>query len=318
MPISGPEKAAFLMHLIGHERAAQLFKSLSKREQVSLMRAMLSSKSLSDAEVAQICSDFVELCAKNSLNGADSLRVPVRAYAGIELPRVSRVNDICDEIPDWVLVEHLKNQLDSVVSAVLGSIDGQRAGVIFKAMPEKRQPALLMSLSQERVLDADVLDDLETDLEELRVRTASGRFGQRVGGPQRVTSLVQALDQDTRQKLLEEMSAFEPQLARQIEGGLLSVARLAELLPTHLALLLTQIKDADIGSFLRGESAQVQAVYLSALSRSRREEVECLIAPEKKITQKQKSEACERLRFCAQRMKGEGRIIFPWEESLVG
>ena len=319
MVASAADKAALILNLLGHELASQLFAGLSRREQAAVLRSMAGPGiALSEAEVQEICKEFASALSGKSRSGIGMLHAPRNSFAGVDLPRASRVNEICEDIPDWILVDHLKEQLDSVISAVLGSLENTRAGILFKAMPAERQTTLLMSLSKERVLEASVLDELEADLEELRSRTASGRYGQRVGGPQRALALVQALDPDMRQRILEEIDAREPDLARHLEGGLLSVARLAELLPSHLALLLAQLKDTEIGSFLRGESVQIQGCYLAALSKRRREDIECLLAPEKKITQKQKAEACERLRFCAQQMKGEGKIIFPWEESLVG
>jgi flagellar motor switch protein FliG len=319
MGLAASEKAAFVLSLVGHELAAKLFVGLSKREQSAILRSLMTGQhNLTDTDISEICSEFAALCGKNSAAANQSLRAPSDVYAGIELPRASRVNEICEEIPDWILVDYLKNQLDSVVSSVLGSIDLKRAGAVFRAMPQERQTSLLLSLSRERVLEASVLDELEQDLDELRARTASGRYGQRVGGTQRVLALVQALEPEIRQRVLEEVEAREPGLARHLEGGLLSVERLAGLLPAHLALLLAQLKDSEIGAFLRGESTKIQSIYLSGLSKRRREDVECLLAPEKKITQKQKAEACDRLRMCAQQMKGEGRILFPWEESLVG
>lgn len=319
MATTAAEKAALILNVLGHELAAQLFAGLPHRDQAAVLRSMAGPRvALSDAEIQAICGEFAQILVEKCRSGGRTLQTPRDSFAGIELPRASRVNEICEDIPDWILSEHLKNQLDSVISAVLGSLESTRAGSLFKAMPAERQTALLMSLSKERVLESSVLDELEADLEELRSRTASGRYGQRVGGPQRVLALVQALDPEMRERILEQVDAREPALARHLEGGLLSVARLAGLLPAHLALLLAQLKDNDIGSFLRGEAADIQSVYLSALSKRRREDIECLLAPEKKITQKQKAEACDRLRSCAQQMKGEGRIIFPWEESLVG
>ncbi|NBO38692.1 hypothetical protein EBU99_08925 [bacterium] len=319
MAFSQSDKAAIVLSLVGHELASQLFMGLSKREQASILRSMTAhQRSLSDFEIAEICSEFLRVCGENSGKNRSSLSAPAQKFAGIELPRASRVAEICNDIPDWILSDHLARELDSVASAVLGSLDAQRAGALFRAMPAERQVKLIMSLAKERVLDSAVLDELEADLEALRERTASGRYGQKVGGAQRVLALVQALDPNLRSHILEEVEAREPALAQHLQGGLLSVERLAQLLPAHLALLLSQLKDDDIGGFLRGESKQVQNTYLSALSKRRREDIECLLAPEKKITQKQKAEACDRLRLCAQQMKGEGKIIFPWEESLVG
>lgn len=319
MRLAAPEKAAIVLSLMGHELAAKLFIGLSAREQSALVRSLATKHpNLTDADLSEICVEFATLCRRNSSAAKQSLRAPSRIYAGIELPQGSRVNEICEEIPDWILVDHLKNHLDSVVSAVLGSLDPTRAAAIFRAMPEDRQTSLLLSLSRERVLDLSVLGELEKDLDELRVRAARRCSGQRVGGTERVLALVQALEPEICQRVLEEIGAREPGLARHLEGGLLSVERLAGLLPSHLALLLAQLKDSEIGAFLRGESEKIQNIFLLCLSKRRREDVECLLAPEKKITQKQKAEACHRLRTCAQQMKGEGRILFPWEESLVG
>jgi flagellar motor switch protein FliG len=129
---------------------------------------------------------------------------------------------------------------------------------------------------------------------------------------------VQSLDSDLRGQILSAVEQKDPSLAGYLENGLLSVERIAQLMPNHLALLLSQLKDQDIGWFLRGEKNNVCEIYLSCLSSRRRQDVECLLEPAKKITQKQKAEACERLRAKATSMKEEGKLVFPWEESLVG
>lgn len=307
------------MQLVGHELASQLFVGLQPAEQTKVLRSLLGKQApVDEAELEEICREFVEICQKDARQRTTAVESPRESFAGLDLPRHSRVADICEEIPDWILIEHLRQQLDAVVTAVLGFLDAKRAGVVFKGMPEIRQPVLLQSLSQERVLDDKALQDLEADLEDLKRRSFSGRYGQRVGGPQRVLALVQAMDVGLRSRLLEEVALREPELAAQITDGLLSLERLAELLPAHLVLLLSQMKDAEIGGFLRGESVELQRKYLSAVSSRRREDIECLLSPEKKITQNQKAEACERLRACALRLKEEGRILFPWEEALVG
>lgn len=318
MGFSQSEKAAVIFSLLGHELASQIFSQMTHSEQAKLIRALAQGRPLEENEVFEICEEFLTRLRESdrSFNPAAVLRK--NSFAGIELPRASRVDEICEEIPDWILVDHLSSQLDSVVSAVLGSINVARAAKLFREFPAERQVRLLLTLSKEKVLEATVLDELEADLETLRLKTSSGRYGQRVGGGARVIALVQALEADMRAQILSEVEARDPALAQSLQGGLLSVERLSQLLPAHLAILLAQMKDQDIGSFLRGEQPTVQKIYLSGLSKRRREDIECLLAPEKKITQKQKAEACERLRQCAAQLKGEGKIIFPWEESLVG
>ncbi|MFZ9521316.1 MAG: FliG C-terminal domain-containing protein [Silvanigrellaceae bacterium] len=318
MGFSQADKASVVLSLLGHELAAQLFAQLSGSEQAKIIRSLVVDKRLSDTDVKEICEEFISKFKKTETRISPADLIRGKAFAGIEFPRDSRVEEICDDIPDWILVDHLSAQIESVSAAVLGSLQADRAAKLFREFPAEKQLRVLMNLAKEKVLDAMVLDELEADLEALRVKTSSGRYGQRVGGGARVLALVQALDSETRGQILAEVGAREPSLAQFLEGGLLSVERLSELLPAHLALMLSQMKDSDIGAFLRGEPVAVQNIYLSGLSKRRREDIECLLAPEKKITQKQKTEACERLRQCALQMKGEGKIIFPWEESLVG
>ncbi|MEN9809144.1 MAG: hypothetical protein RLZZ488_711 [Pseudomonadota bacterium] len=317
MGFTQAEKASVVLSLLGHELAGQIFAGLARSEQVKVIRSLVADRRLTDQDVADICKEFIsQLTHRNgTLQPAQLLKSGL--FAGVVLPRESRVEEICDDIPDWILIDHLQSQLYSVASAVLGSLEATRAAKLFKAFPADRQVRLLLSLSKEKVLDAVVLDELEADLEALRVKTSTGRYGHRVGGGARVLALLQELDADTRGHILSEVGAREPALAQYLEGGLLSVERLSQLIPSHLASVLAQLKESDIGSFLRGEKPPVQQAFLACLSKRRREDIECLLAPEKKITQKQKAEACERLRQCALQLRGEGKIIFPWEESLV-
>ncbi|NBX16473.1 MAG: hypothetical protein EBR09_03805 [Proteobacteria bacterium] len=318
MGLSQSDKAAVVLSLLGQELAADIFARLSKAEQVKIIRALVDGRQVTDQDIQEICSEFLsKVTHKNSGLDVRSL-LQKSTFAGVELPRTSRVNEICEDIPDWILADHLSRQLDSVVCSVLGFIEPARAAKLLKDFPAQRQAQLLVVLAKEKVLDSLVLDELESDLEALRTRVSSGRHGSRVGGPAHVLALVQSLDNELRGEILNAVGAKDPNLAGYLENGLVSVERLAQLLPNHLALLLSQLKDQDIGWFLRGEKKNICDAYLGCLSSRRRQDVECLLEPAKKITQKQKTEACERLRKKAMEMKDEGKLIFPWEESLVG
>jgi flagellar motor switch protein FliG len=318
MGLSQSEKAAVVLSLLGQELAADIFARLAKAEQVKIIRALTAGRPVSDQDVNEICTEFLNKMShrRSGLDPSELLRSS--KFAGIEVPRTARVSDICDDIPDWILGDYLSRQLDSVVCAVLGFIEPARAAKLLKELPAERQAHLLIVLSKEKLLDALAMDELEADLDALRARVTSGRHGHRVGGSAHVLALVQSLDSELRGQILTDVGAKDPSLAGYLENGLLSVERLAQLLPNHLALLLSQLKDQDIGWFLRGEKAGVQGTYLSCLSVRRRQDVECLLEPAKRITQKQKTEACERLRNKAVALKEEGKLIFPWEESLVG
>lgn len=318
MGIAHSKKAGVIVEMLGSELAARLFLELSQKEQRALIRSLCSERlPLNEGEIADICTEFIREVQSQSSANKELNSEKLSSFAGIELPRVPRVSDICEQIPDWILADYLKSQLDAVASAVLGLIDPARAGRLFKALPDERHAHLIASLAHERVLEATSLDELEADLDELAAKSAHGRYGQRVGGGGRVVALVQALDGELRDKLLLELNEREPVLAKHLEASLLSVERLAALIPAHLAVVLAQLKDSDIGAFLRGEEEPTQRIYLGCVSSRRKSEIECLLEPSRVISRQQKVDACEKLRSCAQKLKDEGKIVFPWEQSLV-
>lgn len=318
MSVGKREMAAFVLEAIGTDLASRLFFELDKREQLALLKALSSERGLlSDAEIESVYADFVRLTQSESITSKEIHAKQGGSFAGIELPHSSRVNEICGRIPDWILADYLKSQLDSVVSVVLGLVEPSRAGRLFKALPDERHARLMISLSTERVLEAVLLDDLESDLEELALKTSQGNYGQRVGGGHRVVELMQALEPKERERLILELEVKDPSLAKHLETSILSVERLAGILPVHLSQILAQLKDAEVGLFLKGEKSRTQDLYLACLSSRRRADVECLLDSGVPVTQKQKAEACDKLRNTAQRMKDEGRILFPWEEDLV-
>lgn len=317
MGLSKKDVAALVVETVGSELAARLFLELGKKEQLELLKCLSGERTqLSDAEIESIYSDFVSF-VRTRTEQTHVLKTPSDSFAGVELPRTSRVNEICQRIPVWILADYLKRQRDSVVSTVLGLLEPNQAAALYRALPEEHHARIIVSLSEERVLDSVVLDELEADLEELALKSAHGQYGYRVGGGQRIVDLFQALEPQLRERLIVELEGHDPNLALHIEKSMLSVERLSGLLPQHLAQVLAQMKDADIGLFLRGEAQRVQGVYLSCLSSRRRADVECLLESGVPVTYQQKTEAADRLRQCAQRLKDEGRVLFPWEESLV-
>lgn len=318
MELTQSEKAAALVSLLGQEVASQIFIQLNQEEQKKLLRGLLSGVRVEEPKMQEICQEFLDLFHKKATGIGPKQVSRLLALTGFSESRISRICEICEGIPDWILTAHLSTQLDSVVAAVLGIINTQRSAQIFKAFTPERQTSLLIDLSKEKVLDEAALESLEADLEALKTRSSNGRFGHRLGGEARVLELFQALDPDLRSGLLSKLQSRDSSLGQLLENGLLSVERLGQLLPQHLSMVLGQLKDSDIGSFLRGETMTVQKIYLSSLSMRRRDDIECLLSPELKITLKQKAEACERLRQVALRLKEEEKILFPWEEKLVG
>ena len=139
-------------------------------------------------------------------------------------------------------------------------------------MQEGLRCEIILRISQMNHVDTPELENLYEELEKLQknripIQTSTGGF-------EKILSVLQAAPVEQRNKLMEGIELRDPELAKKLIYALLSVSRLADLDPTHLSLLCSNLSDKMISLAMRIEKPEIKEKFLSSLSKKRRHLIE--------------------------------------------
>lgn len=323
------QKAAAILALAGEENASKLVQKIPEYEVKKILRSFHRLPIFTEQDIDNIAKEFLEIIknlnsdgnpfsienAKRILRTANNT---IKDHKWIEQISdsflIDEIRRILNEIDEKMLIAWLKNEHPQTVSLVLSICTPEKSSSLFKAIQEYLRCEIILRISQMNHVETPELDNLYEELEKLQ---KNKHFIQATpGGFEKILSVLQASSPEQREKLLEGIETRDSELAKKLHYALLSVSRLADLNPTHLSLLCASLPDQTIALAMRIEQPEIKEKYLSALSKKRRHLIEEEMDGHKQL-KKDVETASSLIVKKALELRDSGKIVFPWEVTLV-
>lgn len=322
------QKAAIILGLTGDEYASNIIKNIPKFELKKLLQAFSRLPSFTENDIENISKEFLEIIKKLEPNNKFSLesakRILISANQSLKDDQwiksisssflIDDIRNILNDIDNKILLNWLKNEHPQVLSLVISICSPEKSSYLFKKIQEQVRCEIILRISQLNHIDTYELENLQEELEKLQKNI--NPTSPTLGGFEKIRSVLQVTSTEQREKLLEGIELRDPELAKNLIESLLSVNKLSELNPNHLSILCSNLTDSIISLALRLEQPNIKEKYLSSISKKRREiiEEEMLVG---KHPIKDAENAASLIVKKALELKNSGKIIFPWEETLV-
>jgi len=173
----------------------------------------------------------------------------------------------------WVKDEDLKklgfllvNQPPEVVASVLHYLDIGKASRLLAMFPPDKRSEFAIALAQMRLVPQRRLSKLEQIIKR-RLDLVSG-------GIDRLSELLDLMDEETRNRVLEELSSRSPEVAEKARTLVFTFEQLAELDDATLQTILPEISAVDIAIALKNASDDVRERLMGNLTEAARRIVE--------------------------------------------
>ncbi|RLD18283.1 MAG: hypothetical protein DRI36_01795 [Caldiserica bacterium] len=173
----------------------------------------------------------------------------------------------------WVKDEDLKklgfllvNQPPEVVASVLHYLDIGKASRLLAMFPPDKRSEFAIALAQMRLVPQRKLSKLEQIIKR-RLDLVSG-------GIDRLSELLDLMDEETRNRVLEELSSRSPEVAEKARSLVFTFDQLAELDDATLQTILPEISAVDIAIALKNASDEVRERMMGNLTEAARRIVE--------------------------------------------
>jgi flagellar motor switch protein FliG len=323
------QKAAAILALAGEENASKLVQNIPEYEVKKILRSFHRLPTLSEQDIDNIAKEFLEIIKylnsdNNKFSFDNAKRILYAANNSIKDKNwiesisdsflIDEIRRLLNDIDEKMLANWLKNEHPQTMSLVLSICLPEKSSSLFKSLQEHLRCELILRISQMNHVNTPELENLYEELEKLQKNRISIQSSP--GGFEKILSVLQAAPYEQRKKLLEGIEIKDPELTKKLIHALLSVSRLADLEPNHLAMLCSNLSDKMISLAMKLEKPEIKEKYLSAISKKRRHLIEEDIEGSKEL-KKTADIAASLIVKKALELRDSGKIVFPWEVTLV-
>jgi flagellar motor switch protein FliG len=278
MQITGVERAAVLMMLVGEDEAAAILQKLDPDEVQALGRAMFAVADVGESEVIEVLGDFVSRAKARTGIGFDpkpQIETMMTRALGADradsvLSRIMPREEACDieplgwmdtaEIADIVTREH-----PQIGTVLIANLDPQLAGQVLQLLPEPAQADLMHRLAKLGPVSPDAIETLKNVLGRHKA-TRRAPSSLELGGTKEAAAIINNSNKATEQRVIARLNKLDKELARAIEEQMFVFENLLALDDKTLGTLLRSV-DADILTVaLKGLDEAGRSKFLGCMS----------------------------------------------------
>jgi len=160
----------------------------------------------------------------------------------------------------------LANEDPAVIATVIHYLDDEKAAKFLKLLPEDRRADVISALTKVQFVDQSKIACLE--------RVIKRRIDLTSGGVDRLLGLLEAMDEKSRNQILDQVAAINPDIADQVKNLVFTFERLASLTDRDLQTLLSEVNAPDLAVAMKGMDEEFRTRILNNLSEAARRLVE--------------------------------------------
>ncbi len=267
--LTGPEKAAVFLLMLGEDYASDVFKRLDDEEIRNVGRQMAKIDRVDKDDVAALLAEFQGDAGGDEifLSGDDMLESALRrALTG------EKAGEILDDIrSDWrltlfqkarklepkILVNFLRNEHPQTISLVLSVLESTQAAIILADLKEELQVEVVMRMAELDKVSPDVLVEVDRVLQD-ELLSVEGMEGQRLGGVEAVAEILNNADRALEAQVLEGVEEQRESLAEEIRRLMFVFEDLMTVDDRGIMSILKEVSTDDLKLALKTSSEDLQ------------------------------------------------------------
>ncbi|MBR3808508.1 MAG: flagellar motor switch protein FliG [Lachnospiraceae bacterium] len=276
--LSGIQKAAILLIVLGPERSAEIFKHLKEEEIEELTLEIANTRSVSPSMKDSVINEFYEVClaqqyiAEGGINYAKellekaygeekALDVIGRLTASLQVKPFEFVRKTdASQLLNFIMDEH-----PQTIALVLSYLTTQQSAMIIAALPPDRQADVARRIAVMDRTSPDVIKEVEKVLE-TKLASLVNQDYTIIGGVDAVVDILNTVDRGTEKHIMETLEIEEPELADEIRKKMFVFEDILLLDNRAIQRVLRDVDNNDLAMALKGANEQVQNACLSNLS----------------------------------------------------
>ncbi|MBR1861204.1 MAG: flagellar motor switch protein FliG [Lachnospiraceae bacterium] len=277
--ITGIQKAAILLIVLGPERSAGIFKHLKEEEIEELTLEIANTRSVTPQVKEDVINEFYEVCLaqqyiaeggityakellENALGNDKAMEVIGRLTASLQVKPFEFVR----KTDASQLINFIQDEHPQTIALILSYLSPQQAGQIISALAPDRQADVAKRIAVMDRTSPDIIKEVEKVLES-KLASLVNQDYTIIGGVDSVVEILNSVDRGTEKHIMESLEIEEPELADEIRKKMFVFEDILLLDDKSIQRVLRDVDNNDLGIALKGANEQVQTAIFNNLSK---------------------------------------------------
>ena len=279
-PISGIQKAATLLIMLGDKGSAELMRHLAEDEVERVGRVVSSMNNISSEQAESVLEEYVRMTqlrqyvlrggveyAKKMLTGAfgpETAQKLIDRFSKTLVDVEGSLHHIERADPEE-LASLLQGEHPQAVALVLSRLQTKRAAAVLKALsPAMRSDAALRLANLDQI-PPDVVNKI-ADVIGKRLRTGGETNTNKTSGSRLLAELLNTLDSSTSDEILRGIEETSPNVAESVRHLMFVFEDLLKLDQNAIKELLSRVDRKVLSVALKGTSEQLKGKITASMS----------------------------------------------------
>ncbi len=328
--LTGPQKAAIFLMLMGEEFTSEVYKHLDEEDikrigiemaKIEYIPAEAVKKVLEEAnvEAKEVLGDInvsPEEFLKQSLVKAYGDKGK-EIYEEIKKEIGPEIFKKLKKLDPKTIASFLSNEHPQTIAIILVHLDPFLSGQVLQLLPERIRGEVLLRIALLDKVDPEIVKEISDSLE-AELQSVGGALGKKIGGAEKAAEILSHAGRELEDELLTEIEDDNPALAEEIRKYLFTFEDFLKVDDFAIQTLLREISTDDLKLALKGSSPELREKFFRNMSKRAadllKEELEMM--PPVRVTEVEKAQ--QNIIRTAKKLEQEGKIVLTrGEEEFV-
>ena len=319
--LSGTQKSAILMMLLGEDEASEILKNLSPKEVQHIGTAMYSVEGLDQDTVNKVLDEFLAIIKEqtslglgagnyiqNVLNKALGSDRAQSVLGRITPAESSNAIEILEWMDSRAIAELISDEHPQIIALIVSYLDPAQGSDVLAMLDEKLQPEIIKRIATIQTVQPDALKDLELVMQKKFAANTSLRASQ-VGGVKAAASIMNFMKGEDEQRVFKEIAKFSKNLMSEIQEAMFVFDNLIKSDDKSLQMILRSVETEDLVLAMKGADEVLRDKLFACMSQRAAANIQDEMEALGPVRLTEVQEAQKRIINAARRMSDEGTIV---------
>ena len=319
--LTGTQKSAILMMLLGEDGAAEILRNLSPKEAQSLGSEMYSVKDIDQETVNHVLNEFLSIVRQQTGLGFGSgnyiKNVFTKALGDDKAESIlTRITPSSSEKPiellEWMdarsIAELISAEHSQIISLVLSYLEYDLAAEVLSLLPVELQPEIITRIATLETVQPDALLNLQEILQK-KFKENSSVKATKIGGIEAAAKIINFSNNSIEKKILEKIKENDADLLLAIQDRMFIFDNLILSDERALQTLLREVEEEVLALALKGADEVLRDKLLSCMSKRAASNIKDEIEVMGPVRLSEVQEAQKTIVSVARKLSDEGKIV---------
>ena len=280
--LSGSQRAAVLMLLLGEQQAAGILRYLNPKEVQVLGGAMVSVAELSQEAVNFVLDDFVSMLKRQTslgLGTGDYVEKVFKRALGEDkaasvLSRVmpgqgSKGLDILRWMDARSIADMIRNEHPQVTAIILSVLEYDVAADVLNYLPNDVRPEIIQRVASLETVQPSAMEELESIMQKQFASSSSAKSSS-FGGVKAAAKIMNFVKVDLESSIMRGLEKVDPDMMQRIQDNMFMFENLSGVDNRAIQTLMRNVEPDMLMTALKGAPEFVRDKFFSNMSQRAR------------------------------------------------